>query len=46
MPDLSKIEAGGNRLELGRLSTAGGEKKIVAKTFGQGWDKVKEEKER
>lgn len=27
LADLSKIKAEGNRLELGRLSTAGGEKK-------------------
>lgn len=46
MADLSKIKAEGNRLELGGLNTAEGEKKLVAKMFGQGWDKVKEEKER
>lgn len=46
MADLSKIKAEGNRLELGRLSTAGGEKNLVAKMFGQGWDLVKEGKGR
>lgn len=46
MADLSIIKAEGNGLELGRISTEGGEKKLVAKMFGQGWDMVKEEKER
>lgn len=43
--DLSKIKAGGSRLKLGRLSTAEGRKKVVAKEFGQGWNKGKVEKE-
>lgn len=43
--DLSKIKAEGSGLELRRLSTAGGRKKVVAKEFGQGWDKGKEMKE-